>query len=300
MLSPTMVAKKSKDTNGYHRVEGISLTERIGRLSPRRQEIIRPVCEHPRDFVLLSVRSLAEKLKTDPATTVRIVRQLGFSSYREFQRYLHDLSITYVTSLDTMQSSTTRASDIPSHVQEALDQEVKNIQGLCHSLDLKRIAAIARKIYGARRILILGGDLATSLVIYLEYHLTILGLPVFIGTTSGRTAYLARTVGEGDIVIAISFRRGLRQTVEGLQRARANGAYCVGITDTYVSPIARFADECFLASVDTPSFGASYAAPMALLNVILVGCANFRRDRTMEILKQVNDEQRHGFRWWQA
>ena len=35
--------------------------------------------------------------------------------------------------------------------------------------------------------------------------------------------------GKKDLVIAISFRRGLRQTVEGLQQAHANGAYCVAL-----------------------------------------------------------------------
>jgi DNA-binding MurR/RpiR family transcriptional regulator len=37
--------------------------------------------------------------------------------------------------------------------------------------------------------------------------------------------------------------------VEGMQRAKAAGTYCVGITDTYLSPLAQYADEFFLASV---------------------------------------------------
>jgi len=45
----------------------------------------------------------------------------------------------------------------------------------------------------------------------------------------------------------MSFRRGLRQAVEGLRQARANGAYCIGVADTLVSPIARLANECFIA-----------------------------------------------------
>jgi RpiR family carbohydrate utilization transcriptional regulator len=42
------------------------------------------------------------------------------------------------------------------------------------------------------------------------------------------------------LLIAMSFRRSLRQTVEGLRQARANEAFCIGIADTLVSPIARF------------------------------------------------------------
>jgi DNA-binding MurR/RpiR family transcriptional regulator len=89
----------------------------------------------------------------------------------------------------------------------------------------------------------------------------------------------------------------LRQTVEGLQQARANGAYCVGITDTFVSPIVRFANECFLTSVEAP-FSNSYVAPISFINILFAVCAHYRRARTLEVLKQVDQEQRHGFRWY--
>ena len=46
---------------------------------------------------------MAKELGTDPATTVRIARGLGFESYKDFQYYLHELSVVRATSLDTMQ-----------------------------------------------------------------------------------------------------------------------------------------------------------------------------------------------------
>jgi hypothetical protein len=39
---------------------------------------------------------------------------------------------------------------------------------------------------------------------------------------------------------------------------------------------------------------------MALFNVIVVACANHRRDRTLTLMKQVEQEQRHGFRWYES
>lgn len=277
-----------------------SLAELIGKLSHKRQEIIRPVVESPREFVLLSVRSLAKRLKSDPATIVRVVRAMGFAGYREFQRFLHDLSIAHATSLDLMRASSARESSIPAHARESLEQEGRNLQALRNSLEYKRVEALARRIHGANKILLIGGDLASTLVGYFEYHLTVLGLTVLTATTAGRVAHTSRHVGRGDLVFAISFRRGLRQTVEGMQEAAARDAYCVGITDTFVSPIARLADECFLASVETASFGVSYVAPVALLDVLLVACAHYRRGRTLSVLKQAETEQRFGFRWYEV
>jgi DNA-binding MurR/RpiR family transcriptional regulator len=274
-----------------------SLAERIEILSSKRQEIIRPILEHPREYVLLSVRAMAKRLHTDPATVVRIVRGLGFASYRDFQRHLHDLSIAFATSLDTMESAG-RESSMPAYIREALEQDLKNLHGLKNSLDAARLTSLAKRVYDARRIVLLAGDLAAFLADYLEYQITLLGLPVFKGTSAGRIAHLVRTVNNRDLVLAISFRRGLRQTVEGVHLAKARNAYCVGIADTYVSPLARECDEVFLASVESTTFGASYAAPVALVNAILAACAQYRRPQTLAILKEIAEEQRKGFRWY--
>jgi DNA-binding MurR/RpiR family transcriptional regulator len=274
--------------------------ERLATLSLKRQEIIRPVFESPRDYLLLSIDRLARELRSDPATLGRIVRELGFSDFKEFRQYLYELSQVYATSLDLIRLSQARKDNgLQAKVMEALDQEVKNLQRLLNSLDPQRLVEITRRIYRAKRILVVGGDVATSLVTYLDYHLTMLGLPVFAATTSGKAVYLSRCAGQGDLVFAISFRRGLRFTVEALRQARANGAYCVGLTDTQHSPISRYADESFIASINTPVYGPAYAAPIALLNALLAACANYRRDRTLAILKEIEHEQRHGTRWYE-
>src|ERR1700737_993903 len=277
----------------------INLPERNDHLSAKRQEIIRPILEHPREYVLLSVRALAKYLRTDPATIVRIVRGLGFSSYRQFQHHLHELSLAYATSLDTMQP-VRRDSSMPAFVKDSLEQDLKNLQGLKNSLDAGRLAALARRFYQARRIVILASDLAGVLAEYLEYQISLLGLPIFSAQSSGRITHLARSVNKQDLVIALTFRRGLRQTVEGAQQARSHGAYCVGIADTYLSPLAQECNELFIASTESTSFAASYVAPIALIDAILAACAQYRRPHTLALLKEIAEEQRKGFRWYSA
>jgi RpiR family transcriptional regulator, carbohydrate utilization regulator len=273
-----------------------NLSEGIEQLSPKRQEIIRPILEHPREYVLLSVRAMAMRLHTDPATVVRIVRGLGFASYRAFQHHLHAMSLAFATSLDTMQTPANDAE--PTYVRDSLAQDVKNLQGLKNSLDAQRLVSLAKRFYDARRIAVIGGDLAAVLVGYLEYQLSLLGLPIFAATSAGRITHLVRALNKQDLVIALTFRRGLRQTVEGVQQARVRGAYCVGVSDTFLSPLARECDEVFLASVESTSFAASYVAPICLLNAILAACAQYRRPQTLSLLKEIAEEQRKGFRWY--
>lgn len=260
---------------------------------------MRPVVESPGNYLFLSIRALAEKLHSDTATLLRAIRGMGFSGYPEFRLHLHELTMARATSLDSMLASTATDSDIPSHVRDSLDQDHKNFLALQNTLDTRKLLRLAQRIWSARRVLVLGGDLASALVFYLEHHLVMLGLPVFSATTPGRVVHLVRTAGRKDLVIAMSFHRSLRQTVDGMRHAKSKGAYAVGITDTFVSPIARFADECFIASVETCHFGDSYVAPMALLDVILVACANYRRKRALKLARDAAQEQQHGFRWYE-
>jgi len=272
----------------------------IKRLSPRRQEVVREVLENPRDYVLLSTRKLARKLGSDPMTTLRIIRDMGFRNYPEFQRYLHELSLIHSTSLESMKADDARDANMPFYIRKSLARDFKNLQALRHTLDFRRVEGVAKRLHRAQRILLLGGDLATNLAKFLQYNMTLLGLPVLAPVTPGEVAHTVRSVSRKDVVIAISFRRGLRQTVEGMREASPKGAYCVGITDSFVSPIARYANEFFLASVESSSYGVSYVAPMALLNMLLVACANYRRTRAMRFLKEADKEQRTGFRWYQG
>src|ERR1700745_812088 len=128
-----------------------NLPERIDKLSVKRHEIIPPILEHPKEYVLLSVRSMAERLSTDPATVVRIVRGLGFDGYRDFQKHLHELSLAFASPRETSQTAGD-SSNMQVSVRNALTQNLKNLQGLKNSLDGQRLTDLAKPFYRARQI----------------------------------------------------------------------------------------------------------------------------------------------------
>lgn len=131
-----------------------------------------------------------------------------------------------------------------------------------------------------------------------ENNLAVIDLPAAAGTRPGEVVHAVRGLQKGDLVLAITFRRGLRQTVEGVREARTRGAYCVGVTDTHLSRLARFAHEYFVTPVESTLYGVSYVAPMAWMNTLLVACAATRQARTTRLLKAADAEQRTGFRWY--
>jgi RpiR family carbohydrate utilization transcriptional regulator len=274
-----------------------SLNAMLSRIHRSRQDMIRPVLEQPREYVLLSIHELAARRQVDAATVSRTILAMGFPSYRDFRRYLHQLSIAHTTALDQMQATIKDMSTFSSRVKETLDSATSNVHRVVNSLEMDRLKDLAARFYKAKRIYILGGDLAESLVSFLHYILIFLGFEAIAATRAGHITHLMRDSTERDLIIAISFRLGLRQTVEGVLQGKANGSYTVAITDTSISPLARASNEAFIVPIDAPPF-TSYVAPMALLDAMMSAVANYRTDRTLTILKQAEKEQRDGFRWY--
>lgn len=66
---------------------------------------MRRVLQHPRRHVLSSVRAVAKEVNADPATLLRTVQAMGFSTYKDFQRYLHELSVISATPLESNDDS---------------------------------------------------------------------------------------------------------------------------------------------------------------------------------------------------
>src|SRR5579859_7831901 len=136
-----------KRESAHTSLQSNQVAERLHRISVKRQEIIRPIFEHPRAFVLSSVRNVAERLGTDPATVIRIVRGLGFPGFREFQHFLHELSLAFATSADTMQRAAPSAG-IPGHIADSLELDLR-ICKRCRTLSTQNGSAHPRSAFTA-------------------------------------------------------------------------------------------------------------------------------------------------------
>ena len=95
--------------------------------------------ENPRSYVLLRVAcALADRLGTDPATTVLNRSGLGFATKR-LPAPPHDLSVAYATSLDTMKAAEHEGSGPAGFVRAALNRDMQNLHALSNSLNAGRL-----------------------------------------------------------------------------------------------------------------------------------------------------------------
>jgi len=280
-----------------------SLEQRIqlasSKLSLRRRHLLESILEHAEETYYLSSRKMARRYGVDAATIVRTVQALGYGEYSAFASDLRSHFVTRITAYRTMKSATREKRSVEGHVQKSLEMDRANFDALRESVPPERVVELARKLIKARQIVVVGVDLAYSPAWFLAYNLSWLGLHAEVPLgSSGNVHHRVRGLGAGDIVVAISFGRCLRDTVEAARVARERRAWTFGITDANNSPIARVCHDHWVISVTSPSFNGSYVAVLGALNALQVACAHVRSRRSLQRLREIDRDEAAAGRWY--
>ena len=269
-------------------------------LSGSRRRLIREILDNHEQTFFLSSREMAKRYNVDAATIVRTVQALGYERFADFAADLRQHFVNHITPYTVLKAATQEKRSITDQVKHCLELDTESLSVLRSSIEANEAVELAKRIHSARRILVLGVDLAASLAWFLAYGLTPLGFDAHapVGST-GNLQHKIDLLASNDLVVAISFGRCLRETVEAVDRAHARGVPTFGITDSDTTPIALHCDDYLVASTTSPSFTGSYVAPMALLNTIIVACAHLRPKRALAMLGRTEEDYRTGTRWYQ-
>jgi DNA-binding MurR/RpiR family transcriptional regulator len=266
-------------------------------LNSSRNALIRDILENAEDTYFLSSRALAKRYNVDKATIVRSVQILGYKKYAEFAADLRSHFVSRLTPYKLMKAAAREHRSVADHVEHSFEMEAHNLQALRSQLDPNHVIRLAKQLNRARRIIIVGVDFAASLSYLMAYGLSCLGYDAEAPAGSvGNLQQKVNLLGPRDLLIAISFGRCLQATVDALLRARENGVPTFGITDSEKTPIARFCDSFWIASIANPSFHGSYVAPLAAIDALFVACAHIQPQRSLALLQQKDEDSRS--RWY--
>ena len=269
-------------------------------LSRKRRALIRAILDNHEQAYFLSSRELAKRYQVDAATVVRAIQDLGYGRFADFAADLREHFVRQITPYTVLRASTRKRKSVADHVAGGLERDRENLRVLESSLQTTRVVELATRIHRSRHILVVGVDLAASLACFLAYGLTPLGFAAEapVGSAGNLQHKIGVLTGD-DLVIAISFRRCLRETVGAVLRARERGVPTFGITDGSTTPLAMYTDGHLVAPITSPSYTGSYVAPMALINAVILACAHLQPKRALALLRRTEAEYRAGERWYQ-
>ena len=268
-------------------------------LSQSRKRLLNRILDEPDKTFFLSSREMAQRYGVDTVTIVRTIQAMGYQKYADFAHDLRNHFVTQITPYTAMKAAAQKNGSVADFVNQSIDQDLENLNALKANLDVNNVVGLAKQIHRTRRIIVVGIDFAASLAMSLAYGLVRLGCDAEAPTGStGVVQNKIKIMTEKDLLVAISFGQGLRETVEAVQRARRQNVPTFGITDGDKTPIARFCDQYIVASIARASFLDSYVASVAAINAILIACAHSQPKRALELLAQTEKEYSSGARWY--
>jgi len=269
-------------------------------LSTSRQRLLRQILAEPHETFFLSSREMGRRYNVDSATIVRTVQALGYKKFADFARDLRNHFVTQITPYAAMRVATQKHRSVADYVHQSIATDTENLNALKSTLNAEQVVEVAKLIHRSRRILIVGADYAASLAMSMAYGLARLGCDAEAPTASlGAVQNKVKMLTRNDLLIAITFGQGLRITVEAVLHAKEQNVPTIGFTDNSRSPVAKYCDQSFVASIERSSWLDSYVAPVALINAILVACAHTKTKRALELLAQSEKDYSNGTRWYQ-
>ena len=136
----------------------------------------------------------------------------------------------------------------------------------------------------AHTIYLAGVRRAFPVAAYLAYSLSHVEKRAFLlDGVAGMTSEQSRMLGPDDLVIAVSFKPYANETMAVVERASANGASLIAISDSRLSPVAKSANVCFeIKDAEVRQFR-SLTASMCLAQTLVISYAyKFGLDRSAE------------------
>lgn len=268
-------------------------------LSNSRKNLLRQILDEADETYFLSSRKLSQRYNVHPATIIRTIQALGYAKFADFARDLREYFVTQITPYSSMQAAERTHLSVRDRILQSVDKDIGNINKFRAGLDPEIIARLADQIGQARSIVVIGIDFAASLSNLLAYGLVRLGYrsDAPAGST-GVVQNRIKIMSPEDLLIAISFGRCLRETIEAVQAAGRRNIPSFGITNGAATPIARYCDSHLVATIARASFLDSYVAPVAAINAILVASAHCQSERSLEYLREFEEEYESSSRWF--
>jgi len=235
--------------------------------------IARYILDNYDKAAFMTASKLGRTVQVSESTVVRFATQLGYDGYPSMQRALQEMIRGKLTSIQRIQASDSVLSGTDL-VTNVLHRDMEKIRMAIDQTDGAEFERVVDTIVAAKKLYIVGFRSSSFLAGYLNFYFRLVfdNVVQVQGGAAGTFDQIFR-VGPGDVVIALCFPRYSELAIKTISFAKERGATIVGVTDGEMSPVARMAECALLVHNEMLSFVDSLAAPMSMLNALILACA---------------------------
>ena len=270
------------------------IQENMHTFSKGQKRIANFILESYDKAAFMTASRLGKKVGVSESTVVRFAAELGYDGYPDMQKSLQKMIRNRLTSVQRIEVTNDRIGD-QDLLAMVLQSDMEKIRLTLEELDRDAFDKAVDTIVSARKIYIIGVRSSAAIATFLSFYFNLIFdnvVKVSANTASEVFENLLR-VGEGDVVIGVSFPRYSSRTVQAMSFARDRKATTIAITDSEASPLAPICTYTLKARSDMASFVDSLVAPLSLVNALLVAVSRKKNDdlaHTFETLEGIWDE----------
>ncbi len=236
----------------------------------------------------MTAAKLGEEVGVSESTVVRFTTELGFEGYPEFQRALQEDLKSKLTSVQRLGLTEKYESDSEAF-KAVVAQDIANLRDSLNSIDDVEFESAVNSILKAKKIYIMGIRASAPLSEFMHFYMTLLFDDVVLvrSTCTNELFEQIMPIGEGDVMIGISFPRYSARTINSMGYAKKKGATIIAITDKDDTAMTEYADIKLFAKSSMASFVDSLTAPLSLINALLVTLGMHRKEHIKSSLESL-------------
>ena len=254
---------------------------RYDELSKRLQEVAIYIIENPNSVAFDTVAIIAEKADVPPSTLIRFANAFDFSGFNDMKQIFRKNMVEETTNytdrvrlfeeLEGEEPSLERPVDI---LQEFAHVNSKALSYLAAQVPTEDLEKAVNLLSNAENIYVIGMHRSFSAASYFHYALLHLSRRAYlIDGLGGLHKEQLSIVGPKDVVITISFSPYSKDTIMLNELVSKAGVNNIVITDSQLSPLAKFNDVLFVVKEAELAGFRSQAALHCLIQTLIVSLA---------------------------
>lgn len=266
----------------------VIMNKRYKTMSKGQKILARYTMENYTKVAFMTASKLGETVGVSESTVVRFANALGFSGYPKFQDALQELIKTKLTTVERVEMANRDYSSDSKILGNVLKTDIENIKETMDSLEEKSYEDAINLMISAKKVYVMGLRSSIYVAKYLGYYLNyILDDVVIVRMDMGEPVEQMIKLGPGDVLIAISFPRYSRKTIQVARFAKNRGAKVIAITDSNNAPTAKISDVVVTVRNNMVSFVDSLVPAFSVANALVIGVAMREKEDIMSYFNQL-------------
>jgi DNA-binding MurR/RpiR family transcriptional regulator len=251
------------------------ISTQMQQMTPGQRLVAGYILDSPHEAAFLTASQLGERVGVSETTVIRLAHLLGYPGYHGLRSAMSGLLLDRLSTLERLREyESSREFDF---FERAIHKDLDTLGLALSTVSFDSIRRLGEALLSAECVYLAGYRSSYTLAYYLYFYLSWI-LPNVRTISQDMPFEMLLNAPERSLVMGISFPRYSSWTVEVMATASRLGLTTASVTDDLASPLAATSDYVVTVPYRPVSFIDSFAAPMSVLNCIILGVAQLLGD----------------------